>query len=372
MASRTIIILSSVLLLSLVASVFSHATCTSVLANDPSSFTDGSQHSDCDYEVPDQIAPADAAQHAIDLHWIQMAHDYAIANMPSLPFGALLVDNRTNTLVSIGTNMFNSDHPIFSHQVVSHAETVVITNATINSLPDTWTASTQKRKPHPDWKFMTLYGNIEACPMCSQGAIWRGLRKMVFGARASALQSQRCWTQPTLTTYEVVDHSAHFAPFTVVRGPMSELEDTIVKGFSQSCKAATAAPATPFTCSASYTINSEWSTGLTGSVSVSVSDATLLKVDGAAGWSISFSTKGNGVAAPFQITSSWDNGGVSSSTVGTKTTYTVKNASYNSQSPSFGFVASTTVSSPFNNICGLSINGVSCSVSTPTTTSASC
>lgn len=155
--------------------------------------------------------------------------------MPFVPFGAAIVDSRSNSLISIGTNMFNSNNDYFSQIMISHAETTVITNATITTLKDEWNETTGIRTPHPDWKYMTLYGNVEACPSCAQGAIWRGLRRMVFGARASSLAKKRCWNQSSLSVYEVVDHSSNWAPFEVIRGPMMELEDSILSSFSNSC-----------------------------------------------------------------------------------------------------------------------------------------
>lgn len=230
-------ILLGVLALTFCAIAVAHDACDL-----PSStFSSGSQHCDCDYTVPPGTGTdqSNATQHDIDLAWIRMVHQYAVTNMARYPFGAALVDSRTNTLVTIGYNNFFTADPFYSSIAVSHAETVVMTNASINIMPGSYNATNGNRKVDPNWKYMTLYGNIEACPMCAQAAIWRGLRQMVFGARASVLQAQRCWTQPTLTAAEVVDHSAGFAPFQFVRGPFEEVEDEIVLDFKQQCTTST-------------------------------------------------------------------------------------------------------------------------------------
>jgi len=82
-------------------------------------------------------------------------------------------------------------------------------------------------------------------------------------------------------------------------------------------------------------------------------------------WSVSFTAKGFGSADPFNITSYWNAGTLrKSSTRDDTTTYTLTNAIYNGKlSPSFGFLASTTLTSPKNNICGVTLNGEQCDLS---------
>jgi tRNA(Arg) A34 adenosine deaminase TadA len=221
-----------------VALVFAHEACQTITQ---STFNSGSQHCDCDYTVPPGDGTSDAAQHEIDLTWLRMVHNYSVTNMARYPFGAALVDNRTNTLVQIGFNNYFTADPIWSSAAVSHAETVVMTNATLLNFPGTYNATNGNRGVAPDWKYMILYGNIEACPMCAQAAMWRGIKKMVFGARASVLQSERCWTQPGLTAKEVWDQNA-YTTYDFIRGPFDELELDIVNDFKQQCKSSTTAP----------------------------------------------------------------------------------------------------------------------------------
>jgi len=228
---------AAILFLALATSlVLAHQACQSV---SDATFYSGTQHCDCDYTVPPGTNTSDAAEHENDLMWLNMVHQYAVTNMAKYPFGAAIVDSRNNSLVQIGFNNYFTADPYFSSTAMSHAETVVITNATLNNLKETFNATSLSRKVSQDWKYMVLYGNIEACPMCSQVAIWRGIRKMVFGARASVLAAERCWTQPTLTSAEVLDHSSSFAPFDFIRGPFEEIEMTIVNDFKQQCKTPT-------------------------------------------------------------------------------------------------------------------------------------
>lgn len=235
--AKIAIILSLALALTLCCTFANgHEACAAL---DSSAFTNGSQDCNCDYSTLRNYT-GNATELENDIYWIRMVHEYAVTNMAKYPFGAALVDNRTNTLVTIGFNNFFTADPVYSSIAVSHAETVVMTNASINIFPGSFNATTQSRKVDPNWKYMILYGNIEACPMCAQASIWRGIRKMVFGARASVLQAQRCWTQPDLTAYEVVDHSAGFAPFDFVRGPVDlDLEQEIVADFKNQCPTTT-------------------------------------------------------------------------------------------------------------------------------------
>lgn len=182
-----------------ISSIYAHAACQALART---AFDDGSQKCDCDYTDPTPT-PANAIEHAIDLYWIRYVHNYTMTHMSRQPFGAALVDSRNNSLVTIGYNMFYTGDPFYSSITVSHAETVVMTNASVNILTGSWNETTQTRRVDPNWRYMTLYGNIETCPMCAQAALWRGVRRMVFGARASELKRQRCWNQPTLSVYEV-------------------------------------------------------------------------------------------------------------------------------------------------------------------------
>lgn len=132
----------------------------------------------------------------------------------------------------------------------------------------------------------------------------------------------------------------------------------------------------PPTCTYTYSISTQppsWPTGLTASLTISVSNSSLLVVNGQPGWSVQFTANGHGSTPAFEITSSWNNGGITYTTSGNSRTYTVSNAGYNPTAPTgLGWTAYTTLASPYNNICGLSINGVQCAASATSDASTSC
>jgi len=242
MKSVALVLCAILLGCSFVALVNAHAACFAVKY---SNFTNDSQRCDCDYHLPPASSQTDnETQHQIDLFWINFTHTYAVQGMSKQPFGAALVDSRNNSLVGVGFNSFYTGDDLFSAIITSHAETALMTNLSITTMKGTWDPSTLTRRVDPNWRFMTLYGNIEACPMCAQGAIWRGIKRFVFGARASELKRQRCWNQPTLTMYEVADHN-QWANIQVVRGPIYELEDKIVQDFPNFCQPSYVAPPEP-------------------------------------------------------------------------------------------------------------------------------
>eukprot|EP00026_Physarum_polycephalum_P008102 Phypoly_transcript_08180.p1 GENE.Phypoly_transcript_08180~~Phypoly_transcript_08180.p1 ORF type:complete len:206 (+),score=34.04 Phypoly_transcript_08180:875-1492(+) len=131
-----------------------------------------------------------------------------------------------------------------------------------------------------------------------------------------------------------------------------------------------------FTCQTSFDIQSQppqWPTGMSATITITVSNASLLVQNGAPGWTLSFTAKGNSTTPAFHINNSWNNGGVTSVTSGTQTTYTFVNADYNAQSPvNIRFNADTTFQAPGNNICGVQLNGIPFPVLTPSTASTSC
>lgn len=196
-------------------------------------FHDGEQHCDCNYIVPPGETDVPPEQVAIDTFWINLVHQYAITTNPGSPFGAAIVDTRNNSLLCLSVNERQSNNPTYGLWW-GHAEMVVMQNCTNLHLPDVLNAA-GKKENNPNWQFMVLYGNIEACPMCAQSAIWRGDGGMVFGARAKVLAEQRCWTQSNLTAKEMVDQSASFSPVKYVRGPIFSLENTIVADFPNFC-----------------------------------------------------------------------------------------------------------------------------------------
>jgi len=126
----------------------------------------------------------------------------------------------------------------------------------------------------------------------------------------------------------------------------------------------------PFNCSVSYNIITQppaYPTGTQGELNITVSDPSgLVTPAGQPGWSITFS-------AAFSITNIYNAQLVSQSGSG-PFNYVLSNPSnYNQQNPNkIGWIATTTLAAPGNNICGVKINNVLCSVATPNTASFTC
>lgn len=136
-------------------------------------------------------------------------------------------------------------------------------------------------------------------------------------------------------------------------------------------------PSPKLTCAADYSIYSQppyAGTILNAGLSITVNNASLLQVNGVAGWKITFVAKGRDSTPAFTIFNSWNTASATYTTAsdGTKT-YTLTNDQNNARTPQYlGFLAATTLPSPYNNICAISINGVLCSVSSTDTASATC
>jgi tRNA(Arg) A34 adenosine deaminase TadA len=199
-------------------------------------FVSGSQHSDCFYatSVARNSYPLHVTeeQNEIDLHWMRVCHDFALEKNPKSPFCAALVYQPTNELLSIAVNMKSlNDHQWSTFD--AHAEKVAMTNCSSTVLQDT-NPSGSSLVLNPKWANVTLYGNIEMCPMCASTAVYRGITRFVYGARAKELYSKRCWTQSSLTSQEVYDHSSRFFSGTG-SGPLLPLEDIILNAFPSRC-----------------------------------------------------------------------------------------------------------------------------------------
>lgn len=203
-------------------------------------FGEKSQHSDCYYGIGyARDMPPTRDQDAKDYYWVKLAHEFGIKNNPFAPFVGAIVNATSNTLVCISVNMRGSSDPTWS-KFTAHGEMVAMENCTDKVLPDT--VANGKRIANPGWADMILYGNVETCPMCAQAMIYRGISRVVFGARASELASKRCWGQSTLTVQEIVDHSALFYKSLYLRGPLPDYEETIINEFPNFCPQPTAVP----------------------------------------------------------------------------------------------------------------------------------
>ena len=110
----------------------------------------------------------------------------AARHAPDLPFGAVIVDDRTQTVVAEGWNR-SSLNPTWHGEIDA-----------INRLAEA----------HPgfDGRGLTLYTTAEPCPMCQGAILWAGIGTVVFGASIRFLQAQG-WRQIDILAEEVVRRS---------------------------------------------------------------------------------------------------------------------------------------------------------------------
>ncbi len=108
------------------------------------------------------------------------------ANVPDLPFGALIVDRRTEEILAEGWNKssanptWHGEIDAINHLAASHREF--------------------------DGSQLVLYTTAEPCPMCQGAILWSGIGMVVYGASIRFLQS-RGWRQIDILAEEVVSRS---------------------------------------------------------------------------------------------------------------------------------------------------------------------
>jgi tRNA(adenine34) deaminase len=85
---------------------------------------------------------------------------------PEGPYGAVIVDIPSNSIVAEGHNEANN--PVL-HDVVS----------ALIACPQEALAGGR----------LTVYSTAEACPMCASAIIWSGVSRLVFGTSAATLRS---------------------------------------------------------------------------------------------------------------------------------------------------------------------------------------
>lgn len=118
-------------------------------------------------------------------HYMRRAIALA-ANVPALPFGALIVDEGDGTILSEGWNK-SSLNPMWHGEVDA-----------INSL--------MAAGLDLQGKILTLYTTAEPCPMCQAAALWSGIEKVVYGTSIRTLQ-RLGWQQIDIQAEEVIRRS---------------------------------------------------------------------------------------------------------------------------------------------------------------------
>ena len=108
------------------------------------------------------------------------------ANVPALPFGAVIVDRESGEVVADGWNK-SSINPTWHGEIDA-----------INQLATTRTKI--------DGAKLVLYTTAEPCPMCQGAILWAGIQTVVFGTSIRFLQ-EHGWRQIDILAEEVVRRS---------------------------------------------------------------------------------------------------------------------------------------------------------------------
>ena len=121
-------------------------------------------------------------------HELYMRRAIALAaNVPDLPFGALIVDGDSGTILSEGWNK-TSVNPTWHGEIDA-----------INGLASSGVLV--------EGKNLVLYTTAEPCPMCQAAILWTGIATVVFGTSIRSLQ-RLGWRQIDILAEEVVRRSA--------------------------------------------------------------------------------------------------------------------------------------------------------------------
>jgi len=122
------------------------------------------------------------------------------ANVPDLPFGAVIVNGDTGVILSEGWNK-SSSNPIW-HGEIDAINQLARSNKDIESIP------------------LVLYTTAEPCPMCQGAILWTGIGTVVFGTSIRFLQAHG-WRQIDILAEEVVRRSPTWK-CTLVGGVLEE------------------------------------------------------------------------------------------------------------------------------------------------------
>ncbi|MEJ7591938.1 MAG: nucleoside deaminase [Planctomycetaceae bacterium] len=127
------------------------------------------------------------------------------ANVPELPFGAVIVDRDTGTILSEGWNK-TSLNPTW------HGEIDAINKLAASSVGI-------------EGKSLVLYTTAEPCPMCQGAILWTGIETVVFGTSIRSLQ-RFGWRQIDILADEVVRRSPAWN-CTLIAGVMEQECDAL-------------------------------------------------------------------------------------------------------------------------------------------------
>ena len=120
-------------------------------------------------------------------HELYMRRAIALAaNAPDLPFGALIVDGDSGTILSEGWNK-TSLNPMWHGEIDA-----------INGLASSGV--------NVEGKNLVMYTTAEPCPMCQAAVLWSGIETVVFGTSIRSLQ-RLGWRQIDILAEEVIRRS---------------------------------------------------------------------------------------------------------------------------------------------------------------------
>jgi tRNA(adenine34) deaminase len=123
----------------------------------------------------------------MNAHERYMTRAIALAtNAPDLPFGAVIVDGISGTILAEGWNK-TSLNPTWHGEIDA-----------INRLASAGLAS--------EGKHLVLYTTAEPCPMCQAAVLWSGIEEVVFGTSIRTLQ-RLGWRQINIAADEVIRRS---------------------------------------------------------------------------------------------------------------------------------------------------------------------
>jgi tRNA(Arg) A34 adenosine deaminase TadA len=107
------------------------------------------------------------------------------AQVPELPFGSVIVDERSGEVVATGWNK-TSMNPTWHGEMVA-----------LNELFQTGELADRK---------LLLYTTAEPCPMCMGALLWSGIGTVVFGSSIRFLMDIG-WPQLNIPAREIVERS---------------------------------------------------------------------------------------------------------------------------------------------------------------------
>jgi len=132
-------------------------------------------------------------------HYMRRAIELA-ANVPDLPFGAVIVDQTSGEILAEGWNK-SSINPTW-HGEIDAINHMVEAGHKVNESP------------------LALYSTAEPCPMCQGAILWTGIETVVFGSSIRFLQ-QLGWKQIDISAQEVAQRTP-FHDCTLIGGILED------------------------------------------------------------------------------------------------------------------------------------------------------